>query len=107
MIMGEDVNCCGTMVRTDVCQGPTGKCDPINTWYECKPGCAVGEAGCGIGNAPTQSSAIPKPAVAAIWKSAQLHGRFLESACGRGFNVWLEGKLTLKYSERARSIAGK
>lgn len=94
--------CCGEYIDHYSCMGSDGQCDPINTWRECGNGCSVGNAGCGIGNAQ------PKTAIVSALDSLRRPaGRFNESACGRGFNDWLDGKLAAKNNVQRTSVAGQ
>src|ERR1700722_7481774 len=81
--------CCGEYIDHYSCQGSVGTCDPINTWREFGKGCAVGKAGCGIGNAQPRTAIISS----ALSSLRRPEGRFNESSCGQGFNNWLDGKL--------------
>lgn len=76
-----DTLCCGEYKGHYACQGSSGKCDPINTWSQCAQGCAIGNAGCGIGNA--EPSALSKTSSPIFVGVSQPAHRFSESSCGQ------------------------
>jgi len=110
-IIQRDVNCCGHVVSTHLCQGFTGQCDPLNTWKQCTSSCSVGNAGCGI-EGPTgqpRAKAERRPLVEHSGRS-QSEVRFVEAACGPKeglrFNEWLAKKLKEKQRGLQQRLGG-
>jgi hypothetical protein len=103
-IIGEEVQCCDRdqMVHTTACQGFTGMCDPFNSMIPCGHNCFVQEAGCGGSDATSAKTSSAK-----LSDVARSNGRFSESACGAGFNSWLDGKLAMKVAAQPRLPVGQ
>ena len=104
-IVGVEVQCCDTdqFAHTTGCQGFTGFCDPVNSFIPCGGhDCFVAEGGCGGSDATSAKTSSAK-----LSDVARSNGRFSESACGAGFNSWLDGKLAMKVAAQPRLPVGQ